>query len=102
VLLETLFPGNNIGDVAFVLGTPHPHDVVATSLCECLLLPRRPFQELLRRFPKLAVSIQKNAEKVAPANRARDAAIIDSLLHEPKVLQTAGSRFTYGLGEVDL
>ena len=52
-------------------GTPHTCDLVAADVCECLLLPRRTFQELLRRFPSLAASLKAEAEAQQARRSAR-------------------------------
>ena len=58
----TVAQGDHFGAESFILGTPHTCDLVAANSCECLLLYRRPFIELLRRFPQLSAKLMKTAE----------------------------------------
>ena len=58
VLLEVLTQGDHFGAESFILGTPHTCELMATNECECLLLHRRPFQDLLRRFPQLIMGLK--------------------------------------------
>eukprot|EP00966_Prymnesium_polylepis_P191786 4444622-Prymnesium_polylepis.3 len=58
----TVAQGDHFGAETFILGTPHTCDLVAANSCECLLLYRRPFIELLRRFPQLSAELMKTAE----------------------------------------
>ena len=88
--LEVLLQGDHFGAESFVLGVPHAHDLVATDVCECLLLHRRPFQELLRRFPLLVGALKREAEAVQPRMERRDAAIVRNLAQHRKVLETLG------------
>ena len=96
VLLEKLYDGDHVGVETFLLGRPHTCDIVAIQLCECLLVPRKPYGELMQRFPELTTELTTRAEARALHEANRDEAAFRNVEKHTKLLRTAGVADMFG------
>ena len=100
ILLEKVKDGGSIGAEEFVIGALHRCDMIAISLCECLVLRRKPFDELLSRFPELETTIKERALEWYLASCERDKAICRNLVKSPKLLKCMGAADVFGSSSI--
>ena len=100
ILLEKVKDGGSIGAEEFVIGALHRCDMIAISLCECLVLRRKPFDELLSRFPELEATIKERALEWYLASCERDKAICRNLVKSPKLLKCMGAADVFGSSSI--
>ena len=96
ILLEKIQNGGSIGAEEFVLGAMHRCDMIAIRLCECLVLRRKSFDDLLSRFPELETTIKEHAREGYLASCERDKAICRNLVKSPKLLKCMGAADVFG------
>lgn len=67
IAVETIFPGDVIGEVSYLTGRPAPHnsEVVASEACEVFELPAQAFEEILKFHPEFSLGVLRTmARKV--------------------------------------
>ncbi len=67
ISVETIYPGDIIGEVSYLTGRPAPHnsEVVSRDPCQVFELPAREFEQILKFNPEFSISILRNmARKV--------------------------------------
>ena len=67
IAVETIFPGDVIGEVSYLTGRPAPHnsEVIAKEACSVFELPAHEFEEILKFHPEFSLSILRTmARKV--------------------------------------
>jgi CRP-like cAMP-binding protein len=67
-----LGPGDFFGEFSMLADTPHGHDVLAVGDCELMVVPKKPFDELLASNPELEASLRASAEERRAAAEERD------------------------------
>lgn len=56
-ILATLRPGEFFGEMAILDGEPRSASVIAAEQCKLMMLYRKPFMEILQKYPKIAIAM---------------------------------------------
>ncbi len=90
ITVESLRPGDLVGEVSYLTGRPSPLDseVVAENSCTVLEIPAPEFQKILADYPDAAISVLRNlARKVIRLDRS-----VSKNIRKKRALQTLISR----------
>nr|PZN37039.1 MAG: hypothetical protein DIU70_13390 [Bacillota bacterium] len=69
-VVRTLQPGDFVGELALFSAARHEHDLIAVADSNLCLVPRDGMQEILRRYPEVALAlVAALAERLAAAER---------------------------------
>eukprot|EP00327_Prymnesium_parvum_P015527 CAMPEP_0113284138 /NCGR_PEP_ID=MMETSP0008_2-20120614/29846_1 /TAXON_ID=97485 /ORGANISM="Prymnesium parvum" /LENGTH=2782 /DNA_ID=CAMNT_0000134945 /DNA_START=151 /DNA_END=8500 /DNA_ORIENTATION=+ /assembly_acc=CAM_ASM_000153 len=79
IVLQRLDDGSHFGVDCFLLEVPFTSDVATLKLCECLLLPRAAYTDLMQRFPDNTEDILNAASKLHRRTVRADQAIVKNL-----------------------